>query len=155
MTANEQSQTALPRPRRHWLASFLLAIVIFAAGLLAGVAGTSVAIHRITLSRLHNPQLMPERLAKHMKRRLRLNDQQAAEVQKIFEKHQQSLSGLYAQVRPQMDADMDQLKKEIDEVLTPAQAAKWDKRFDYMRDKWTPPIFRVPGEEPAQTPENK
>jgi Spy/CpxP family protein refolding chaperone len=155
MTSNDQPQAALPKPGRHWLKNFFLALLIFGCGFLAGGAFTIHAIHVRTVRNLASPEKMPERVSKHMKRWLRLSDEQTASVQKILEEHQRNLSNIFQAVRPQMEAEFEQTRKDVEAVLTPEQAKKWNARFKYFHDKWVPTMLRVPSAEPAQNTETK
>ena len=150
MASNEESQATLPKPERHWLKTLLLALLIFGCGFLAGGAVTIHAIHAATVRNLSNPGKMPERIAHHMKRWLRLSSEQTASIQKIMEKHQQNMSNIFQPVRPQMEAEFEQTRKDVESVLTPKQAEKWNARFKYLSDKWIPPMLRAPGAKPAK-----
>ena len=148
MASNGQPPATLPKPGRHWLVSFIFALLIFGGGFLVGGAATIGVIHRHMMDSQRHPEKMPERITKHLKRRLRLSDTQAQSVQQILEKHQRNLSNIFQEVKPRIDAEFEETRKDVDSVLNPDQAKKWDERFKYFHDKWTPPILKAPAPAP-------
>jgi len=136
------SNQQLQRPKRSWLAGAAFALALFAGGFFSGGAFSLHAIHSRMNEYIHHPEKCPERMARHLKRSLGLNDQETLQVQSILQTHQKNIMAMFDQVRPGLDREFEATQTEVGAVLTPAQAAKWDKHFARLRVRWTPPMLQ-------------
>jgi hypothetical protein len=142
MTNPESPMTlpTLPAPaaRRRWV-TVLAAVLIFGAGLASGVGLTVViAVHRLQHA-IHHPEEAPERVAKLLKRQLGLTVEQESKVETIVAKRQAELTAIRQQFHPAIAHQLDELHKEIGEVLTAPQRERWATMFSEFRERWLPP----------------
>jgi hypothetical protein len=136
-----QDQTTAPviRPRRRWVWTILLALVIFVSGVLVGGGLTFKAITSGFKRSFQDPAVSAERITHRMKKQLDLTDEQAAQVQRIIFERQKAFQSLRKQVRPQIEAQIEKTRQELTAVLTPEQARKWEKQFRRFMKFWLPP----------------
>jgi hypothetical protein len=135
---NLSLQLPAPEPRRRWV-TVLAAVLIFGAGLASGVGLTVVvAVHRLQHA-IHHPEEAPSRVATMLQRRLRLNDEQKSQIEAIVAKRQAELTAIRRQFHPQVAKQLDELHKEIGDVLTEPQRERWAKMFSEFRERWLPP----------------
>jgi hypothetical protein len=128
-----------PPARRRWL-SVLLGIVIFFAGLAAGV-GLAVVFAVGTLQFiLHHPENAPTRITTFLTRRLSLDATQRQQVLDIMSRHQSQIQAIRREMRPQFDEQLDQIRTEVGAVLNDEQRIKWQELFDRLRERWTPTL---------------
>jgi len=118
--------------------SVLLALVIFVSGAVAGAAVTVVTLRHKAQTAIRNPEKVPAQLAAKISERLRLDPAQEAAVRKILAGHQAALSGIRRGASPQVQAEIDELQREVAAVLTPQQAARWNRWVEQRRKRWLP-----------------
>jgi hypothetical protein len=131
----------LPPPARggrRWL-TLLLACCVFVAGMASGAAVTiHYAINRLQFA-IHHPEVAPARIATAIQRRLRLDDQQAAQVERIVAKHQAEISAIRRKFQPEIFQQLSAVRDEIAAVLSGPQREKWTRLFDEFQERWLPP----------------
>jgi hypothetical protein len=124
-------------PPKRWRA-IALALVIFVSGAVAGAAVTLTTLRHTAQTSFRQPKLVPARLAARIRSRLRLDAGQEAAVARIFAEHQAAWSGIRRSVRPQVEAELEGLRHDVTDVLTPRQAALWNRWFKRGRERWLP-----------------
>ena len=133
MADRQSFDTALPRARRRWLRTILLGIVILLCGM---VIGGALTLHfrwpRLLLAR-HSWERMPEHIVERMRSELDLTAEQQREIEEILAKHHGAMESIRTEVEPRVEAQLDSMRREIDAVLTPEQAARWSEHFERMR----------------------
>jgi hypothetical protein len=139
-----QKLHSLPRRTGRWI-QILLAFVIFICGMVLGGSGALILEKKIILHSLHHPEEFPGKLAKHMKQKLGLTDAQKGEILEILSHRQERLQKLQQEVQPRFEAEFEAVQKEINTVLDPEQARKYNAWFDKVRKTWTPPAPREGG----------
>ena len=122
----------LPAPAaRRWWPTVLLACAVFFAGAGFGTAATViVAVHRVRMA-LQHPQQVPIRLARELKRRLGLNEEQTLAVQGILAARQKRMQNMRLQ-------EWDAARAEISNVLEPEQKGKWNSTFEELQAALAP-----------------
>ncbi len=138
MVEQQEANGSLPKPRRRWVRTGLLGLVILLCGMIIGGALT---LHfrwpRLLLAR--QPwERMPEHIADRMREELGLTEEQQKEIQTILAKHHGAMESIRVEVQPRVEAQIDSMRREIDAVLTPEQARRWTERFEKMRRHWPP-----------------
>jgi cell division protein FtsB len=128
-----------PRPRRRWLTLLLVAVVFF-AGVVIGAGGALIGVYNRVVEGIQHPESEPARITARLRRNLRLTDEQAAQVEAILLRHQAEFQEIRRRVQPEVVARLDQVERDIAEVLTPEQRPRWHSRFDQMRRTWIPPM---------------
>ncbi|MCX5659171.1 MAG: hypothetical protein NTW19_05540 [Planctomycetota bacterium] len=146
--------TALPPPippRRRWL-TVLLTAVIFVAGLMVGSAATvAIAVHRIQYA-IHHPEEAPDRITRELKRKLRLNDEQAGRVRGILARHQQALQGIRFRVQPELEDLFARVESDVADTLEKTQEVRWHAMVRNIRERWLPPSAPAPLSEAVPNP---
>jgi len=143
MTSEASGSAAAPLPtapkRRRWL-TVLLAILIFGAGAVSGAAVTMAAfVHRMQFV-LHHPEGLPGRIVSRLERSLNLDEAQKPKVEAIVAKRQEAMMGLRREFEPHLMKEMDTLRAEVGDVLTPPQRERWERMFDSFRARWLPSL---------------
>ena len=146
--AQDQPITPVTRPRRRWVWTILLALVIFVSGVLVGGGLTFKFITSGFKRSFQDPSLLADRITHRMKKRLNLTDEQAVQVRRIILEQQKAFQSLRKQVRPQLEAQIEKTRQELAAVLTPEQARKWEKHFRHFLKFWLPP---KPGNPPPDS----
>lgn len=113
-----------------------LALVIFASGAVAGAAMTLTTLRRTARTDFRHPELDPPRLAARISSRLHLDAVQEAAVTRIVAERQSAWIRIRSSVRPQVEAELEGLRRDVTAVLTPKQAARWNRWFERGRERW-------------------
>jgi Spy/CpxP family protein refolding chaperone len=120
---------APPRTARKTVVIAALALVVtFLAGFVAGVAAIRI-LHRNG----RVPPIVEQTLLNRLDRQLDLTDQQRLEVKKIIERRHDRIEHLWANLHPQMRAEIERTNAEIERVLTPEQRVKFQSIRLHMR----------------------
>ena len=125
------------RPRR--LLRVFAVLVIFIGGMICGGGLTYVvAVQRIRQA-IHHPEQVPPRLTRYLTRQLHLSPDQSDLVLLILQQHQAQLQSIRRQTQPRVQANLEQLRGQIGEILNPDQKPRWNEIFDDAIDRWLPP----------------
>ena len=111
----------LPATRRPRWRTLLLVLSVFIAGAVAGSGFTvGFAIHRVQYA-IHHPEEAPDRITKALRRQLKLDDRQAAQVRAIVVERQASLQGIRREFQPRVEQELDVLRDKISAILNDSQ----------------------------------
>jgi hypothetical protein len=138
-TAPEPAASPARCPRRRWLWA-LLGLLIFALGAVVGAAGTLLVVRVRVRHALQQPDKLPQRIAGRLRGTLDLTDEQAEQVRAILDRRYAELARIRRFAQPRVEAQLEWVRKEIADVLTPDQAARWREHFDRFRRVWIPPL---------------
>ncbi len=128
-----------PRPRRRWLTA-LLGTLIFMGGTACGAGLMLVVVDKRIQHAIHHPEEAPRRIAARLKWRLGLDDDEQTKVEAIVAKHQTELMAIRRDVQPKVVEQLEQVRDEINGVLTDSQREHWTKLYDEIRDRWLPAL---------------
>jgi hypothetical protein len=131
---------AAPPPRRRWWLRLILVLVIFVSGVLVGTGGTVLVIRNRVLTVVRHPEQMPQRMVNRLRWPLGLSDEQAVELEQVFERRQESLQRLRRRFQPELEAELDQIEAEVADVLDEEQQQRWQEYFGHIRRTWMPPM---------------
>jgi hypothetical protein len=126
-----------PRPRRSLTA--LAAILIFIAGTVCGGGVTWVVAVRHIRHAMQHPEEAPARITSFLRRRLDLSPEQSTQIERLVAEHQTHLQAIRRDTEPRIHHEMESLKQDIAQVLTPEQQLKWDRIFQEAIENWLPP----------------
>lgn len=125
-------------PRRGTRRMVAAGLLILLSGILIGTAiGFRAARFTDPLS-LFAPDTVSRRISRLMKFQLGLTEEQRTKVEKILEEHRTKLEVVRLKMLPEVDPLIESLRKDVEDVLTPAQAENWNAKFHELRDKWRP-----------------
>jgi hypothetical protein len=141
-TGNSGEAIAPRAKQRRWV-TLLLAVMIFAAGLVTGAGLTVLVVAKRVQYAIQHPETAPARISAVLQRRLGLDDAQKEQVESIVAKRQVELLAIRRDYQPRVTAELEQLRDEIGEVLTPSQRERWTELFDEYRNRWLPPAPQV------------
>ena len=144
----ETPASSLARPRRRWVRTLLLSLVIFISGVLVGGGLTFKVITSGFKRSFQDPVALAEHLTRRMKKSLDLTDDQVVQVRRILLERQKAFHSLRKEVQPKLEAQIENTRRELASVLTPEQARKWEKRFGHFSRFWLPfPLGSHPPDE--------
>lgn len=146
-TPNPQPETAVrvpPMPRRRRWVSIVLTLVIFLAGMIAGVGGLIILVRYQAMKKLQHPEQEVPRMAARIGWQLKLNPVQVKEVEKILRNRMAALDGVRREVQPRVNAELDLVDKQITELLDARQAENWHKIFLQYRKTCVPSLPGLP-----------
>jgi hypothetical protein len=116
-----------------------LAIVIFICG---GGAGFGIAIlvrRPPPMGMRMGPQPPIDAMVRQLQDELLLSDDQAKQIQQIYQNRETALQSIRQTMEPQLKAQYDKLNEQVKKVLNPAQYRRWSERFENVRDRMLPP----------------
>lgn len=132
----------LPPPRRRRIRLALFGGALLLCGMVLGGAGTLLYVERAVSQGLRQPDRLPGLIAQRLRRPLRLDSAQQQEIQAILEARQANLMAIRREFHPRVQAELDQVRAEVAEVLDPGQAERWERLFARMRERFQlpPPV---------------
>ncbi len=144
----DTATSPLVRPRRRWVRTILLALVIFVSGVLVGSGLTFKVITSGFKRSFQDPGALAELITHRMKKTLDLTDAQVVQVRQIILERQKAFESLRKEVQPRLEAQIENTRRGLAAVLTPEQARKWEKRFGHFLRFWLP---SPPGDHPPDS----
>ena len=111
----------------------LLVGLVFLAGLVAGVVGTRIAVRRWINSAIQQPQVVQTAVEGRLKKQLRLDARQQAQVRQILTGTRSRLRELRQEYRPQIAEVTSNANAQITALLTPAQRERYEKLKEQNR----------------------
>ncbi|MFC1572720.1 Spy/CpxP family protein refolding chaperone [Candidatus Eisenbacteria bacterium] len=130
------SQTGLARPRHGWTRGLLLGGLILICGAVIGAAVTSHLLWNRFVRSAWSPDRLPMRMTEHLVEDLDLTDEQAEQVKEIVEGRRKAMRALRDEIHPRFEAELEQMRQEIEAVLTPEQAERWNERIERFGRRW-------------------
>ena len=112
--------------KKNWKA-WLGLVLVFFAGIVAGVVGTRVVTRRVIQAVIQHPDLVRERIEHDLVRRLKLTPDQQAKVHITLTETQRELGDLRTEFQPRFVVIMTNAQSRISDVLTPEQQKKFEK----------------------------
>jgi hypothetical protein len=125
----------MPSKFKPWL----LLVLVFFAGIATGIIGTRHVIRNFGPRLIGNPDWIRDRMERELGSELSLNAEQQAKVHKIFQDSQRDLGELRKEFGPRFGEIMKRSEKQIEEVLTLEQQAKYEKFLQEKKALWRPP----------------
>jgi hypothetical protein len=133
--AQDQPTAPFIRPRRRWLWTILLALLLFISGIVVGGGLTFKVIASGFKRSFQDPAVSADRITQRMKKKLDLTEDQAVQVRRIIFERQKA----FQSVRKQVEAQIGETRQQLKAVLTPEQSAKLEKQFRRFMKIWLPP----------------
>lgn len=109
---------------RSRLAAAGLLLAVFGVGVLAGMAGVSIAEHRDSGGGSRGRGL--EGYLAHLTAELGLSKAQQDSLRDVMDRHKPAMDSMWGEVRPRFDSLRALVRSEIREQLGPAQVARYD-----------------------------
>ncbi|PCJ55989.1 MAG: hypothetical protein COA73_13080 [Candidatus Hydrogenedentota bacterium] len=136
--STDTDHTALPKPPRTWL-TLLMGAVLLISGAVMGSGVTVLFIQKNMQQRSEGPPPhFNKQMIQKLSRDLELTVDQQKEIQAIFEANQERFRSVRRQVRAQVESELSGVHEQVEAVLTPKQAKKWNKKFQDMRNRSFP-----------------
>ena len=111
---------------KNWK-SILLLVLVFFAGVVAGVVGTRAFIRHAVQQAIAHPEKVQSLLEQHLTRKLQLDDGQQAKLHGILTESRTQMRGLRQNFQPQAAAVFRQADEKISALLTPEQQVRYEK----------------------------
>jgi Spy/CpxP family protein refolding chaperone len=110
--------------KTKWIAAVIV-LAAFVSGILAGIAGTHVFLHRG--GRPHVPRRASHFMVERLDHRLDLTDEQERRVEAILERRHEQMEKIWASTHPRIEAEIKATNDEISSILTPEQRVKFEE----------------------------
>ncbi len=136
--SSNEFELAVTAPRRACVRSLLFSMMILVCGAAIGSLATALLMQRDEPRFGHRPENMAQYIADEMERKYSLTPEQKQTILGVFEEHSKKLAEIRAEVGPRVEAEFDAVRKSVESVLTPEQAAEWSQEYEKMRHKWRP-----------------
>lgn len=143
------------RTGRPWVRTVILAGVVFLAGGIVGGAGTVLVIKRQLSEFIRHPEDAPDRVMPWIKRRFRLDEEQAIAVERLVAEHHERLQKIRYETTPRVRRELAEFQAGVDAVLRPEQRELWNRRLGQMTDFWFPELPPLPDMEKKQEEKTK
>jgi len=138
---NDDQITAVsgPVPKRSRRRMVIYGAALLLCGTIIGAGAMATVLWERFQHSVRDPKRMPERIVDSMREGLKLSDAQADRIEAILERHHDEFDAIRREMEPRIQAHMDQVNTEIQEVLTPQQREEWERRFVRERHRWSRP----------------
>ena len=123
--ANTNLTASLRRLHRWRMAVF--GLVILAAGITLGVAGTLLVVRPTERRPPLNPRMAAELTSRRMREELDLTPEQVDRIDAILREHFETLEKLREAAWPKISEVFESMKAGVDTVLTEQQRSDWQK----------------------------
>ena len=111
---------------KTWKAILVLGLVFF-AGIVLGVVGTRVVVRRLVQQAIEHPERVQVLIERNLTRKLRLDGEQALQLETILTDTHTELHALRAQYQPQAADIFRKADARIIKLLTPEQLTRYEK----------------------------
>jgi hypothetical protein len=111
---------------KTWRAILVLGLVFF-AGIVLGVVGTRVVVRRLVQQAIEHPERVQVLIERNLTRKLRLDGEQALQLETILTDTHTELHALRAQYQPQAADIFRKADAKIIKLLTPEQLTRYEK----------------------------
>lgn len=133
---NETMATSTHRPR-HQRRQVLLALVVFICGILIGIGLTSRYLWSHYAERQPSFPGLSSRITNHMIEELELDETQAQEIRAIMKRWEGEIQQIHHDTHDRFETIFAQIHTEFAEVLSEEQMARWDRRIEMMKERWS------------------
>jgi hypothetical protein len=120
--------------------------VLLVSGGIIGSGLTFLVVVRQAQFRMQHPEAFAGNAAARLQRYLELSDEQKLQVESILREHQKGVQAIRRDCQPRFEQKVEDIRRDVSAVLTPAQSRKWEAWLDDKRRLWLPPL---PPAEPA------
>jgi len=110
--------------------------MILVSGMILGSGFTVMVLWRHATHKAAHPEEAPDRITRHLRRRLKLTSEQTKAIHAIVKRHADVLDEIRLEVEPRVYEELHAAKIEIEQVLTPRQAKRWNRTVEIMRKRW-------------------
>ncbi len=111
-------------------------MLVFAAGMIAGIAGTRIVVRNFIRRAVHEPDFLRTRVERDLARQLKLNSDQQAHMRQALKEVQNGLLAAGTDVRPRLRAMLVKANADIEATLTPEQLEKYHRMQAENRVRW-------------------
>jgi hypothetical protein len=106
---------------------WLLLGLVFFVGVVFGVAGTRLVVHRVVREALLHPERVQMAIERRLTRKLNLDDAQQTKLDGILSDAHQQMKTIRHEFRPAMVLVFSNANQQITVLLTPEQLARYQK----------------------------
>lgn len=129
----------LPAPAVHarWrMPGYVKNLLFLLCGLIIGSLVTAVYLRNAAQRAIADPALLSERAVQRLERQLDLDESQRAAIRQAFRDRLAGFRAIRERVRPEIQAELDALRADVETHLRPEQREQWRARFDAIRQRW-------------------
>ena len=140
MKPDAASPRPLPRSSRSRTRAVVLGLLILLCGMVIGSGLTLKILWDRVLYASEHPGQAPRRITERLQKRLDLTDAQAQAVRAVSTRRYMALESIRREIRPQVEAEFETLRAEVEAVLDEEQGRRWNEMYRAMQERWLKPL---------------
>lgn len=122
----------LPVPKRKRWLSVVMGVSLLLCGAVLGSSATVYFFFDRLMITIHEPERIPHRIVGRMRWSLGLSDTQAEKIEAIYMDLQRDLVAIRDEALPDIEREVREAREAVTGVLTPEQAAEYNRKFDRL-----------------------
>jgi Spy/CpxP family protein refolding chaperone len=142
---SENANLTAPIRRPHRWRMVLSGLVILAAGVTLGIAGTLLVVGPESPRPPMPPNMAAGLMLGRFRDELNLSPDQVEQLKGILETRMKKLDEIRLKARPEIEEQLELMKSEISEVLTPEQQNRWQEIMERLERMFRRGMRRGPG----------
>jgi Spy/CpxP family protein refolding chaperone len=135
-TEHEHIEPPIAQSRRAWVRGALLGATLLVFGAIIGSSLTVMAIKRQRDAERREGPSRTTRLVDTLTSEMDLTEDQTEQINAIVSRHDEAMHEIFRTFRGEAQSEMQAMKDDIANVLTPEQKAYWQQRWDEQMEKW-------------------
>jgi hypothetical protein len=112
---------------------------VFFFGAIVGAVVTGRFLWTKHIDTLQQPRFQTPRMMQRMQQDFDLTKEQAQQIETVFADHHEKIMSIREEVRSGIEPEIESLRQQVEAILTPEQAKRWEERFDAQKQRWLPP----------------
>ena len=134
--------------RRSRILVVCLMTAVFFFGAVVGAVVTGRYLWTKHIDALQRPRFQTPRMMRRMQQDFDLTGEQAKQLETVFADHHEKVMAIREEVRSGIETEIESLRRQVEAVLRPEQAKRWEERFDVQKQRWMPPSPGMHGRGP-------
>jgi hypothetical protein len=116
----------------------------FIFGAVVGATVLSQFLWKSYVDRLQTRGPNTERIIGELRPELDLSEEQSKRLTEVLTDHRQKMKALHDDLKPKVEERLESLRSDVEAILTPEQAERWNARYIELKDRWLPPDRKLP-----------
>ena len=138
--AKEAAETKRPWTKNQlWIMAFVLMSSVFLCGAIVGGTATSWVLWHRTMKAFRAPGSVVERMVHDVRREYSLSEDQSRKLEELLAEHHEAMQAIQDEFQPRIEEQLESLRTQVQDLLSPEQRERWNSRFDQMKTRWMRP----------------